>query len=238
MTSRFANVNDIYSDAILANDSWRWARIFGDLDNDGWPDLYVGTGSPDLSALTPNRMFRNVNGKFFQDVTTSGGFGHLQKGHGISFGDLDNDGDQDVYEVIGGWFTGDSYRSVLFENPGHGNHWITIGLEGTRSNRMGVGARVKVRVKTLRGVRDIYATVSTGGSFGDATLQQEIGLGDATSIETIEVSWPVSRRTQVLHDVAMDQFVRIREDQDNHSQVSRKWIALGGSTGGAHAGHR
>ena len=74
---------------------------FGDLDNDGFLDLYVGTGAPDLEALTPNRMFRNLDGRIFQDVTTSGGFGHLQKGHGISFGDLDNDGDQDVHAVMG-----------------------------------------------------------------------------------------------------------------------------------------
>ena len=207
------------------------AANFGDLDNDGFLDLYVGTGGPDLSALTPNRMFRNFNGTFFQDVTTSGGFGHLQKGHGISFGDLDNDGDQDVYAVMGGWFTGDTYQNALFRNPGHGNHWITITLEGTRSNRMGVGARLKIRVMTPRGTRDIYNTVSSGGSFGSSTLRQEIGLGDATSIETIEVTWPVNGRTQVFYDVEMDQFVRIREGDDNVTRLSRKPFVLGDSTG-------
>src|SRR5262249_48759549 len=73
---------------------------FGDLDNDGWLDLYLGTGDPDLSTVIPNRMFRNAEGRFFEDVTTSGGFGHLQKGHGVAFGDLDNDGDQHVYILI------------------------------------------------------------------------------------------------------------------------------------------
>jgi hypothetical protein len=63
---------------------------FGDLDNDGFLDFYLGTGDPDFRSLMPNRMFRNAEGKYFQDVTTSGGFGHLQKGHGVSFGDLDN----------------------------------------------------------------------------------------------------------------------------------------------------
>src|SRR5204862_289197 len=61
---------------------------FGDLDNDGWLDVYLGTGDPAYEALLPNRMFRNNEGKSFQDVTTSGGFGHLQKGHGIAFGDV------------------------------------------------------------------------------------------------------------------------------------------------------
>ena len=199
---------------------------FGDLDNDGFLDLYVGTGAPDLNTLMPNRMFRNAGGKFFQDVTTSGGFGHLQKGHGISFGDLDNDGDQDVYEVMGGWFSGDTYQNVLYENPGHGNHWITIVPEGTRSNRMGIGARVKVRVTTPHGPRDIYATVSSGGSYGSSTLQQEIGLGDAASIEAIEVKWPVTGKTQIFRGVAMDQFVRIREDDASVTRLKRTRFAL------------
>src|SRR5687767_15342184 len=149
-------------------------------------------------------MFRNHGGRVFEDVTTSGGFGHLQKGHGVSFGDLDNDGDQDIYEVIGGWFSGDSYQNVLFHNPGHGNRWITISLEGVRSNRMGIGARLKIRVSTSKGPRDIYQTVSSGGSFGDSSFQQETGLGDATAIESIEVTWPVTGRTQVFRDVAID----------------------------------
>src|SRR5436190_5472466 len=103
---------------------------FGDLDNDGWLDFYVGTGDPDLSVLIPNRMFRNDGGRKFQDVTTSGGFGHLQKGHGVSFADLDNDGDQDVYVKMGGAYSGDTARNALFLNPGHGNHWVTLKLEG------------------------------------------------------------------------------------------------------------
>ena len=99
---------------------------FGDLDNDGWLDFYLGTGEPDLAALMPNRMFRNDAGKRFQDVTTSGGFGHLQKGHGVAFADLDHDGDQDIYQVVGGAVEGDTYRNVLFENPGHGNSWVKL----------------------------------------------------------------------------------------------------------------
>src|SRR5205814_2316351 len=91
------------------NRSAKGAWKFSDLDNDGYLDFYIGTGNPDLSTLIPNRMFRNAEGKFFQDVTTAGGFGHLQKGHGIAFADLDNDGDQDIFANMGGAYTGDVY---------------------------------------------------------------------------------------------------------------------------------
>ncbi|NJL26548.1 MAG: VCBS repeat-containing protein, partial [Thermoanaerobaculia bacterium] len=104
---------------------------FGDLDNDGWLDAYFGTGEPRLETLVPNRMFRNAEGKVFQDVTTAGGFGHLQKGHAIAFGDLDDDGDEDVYAVMGGAYGGDAYKNVLFENPGSANAWVELQLEGT-----------------------------------------------------------------------------------------------------------
>jgi hypothetical protein len=199
---------------------------YGDLDNDGFPDFLLGTGAPDLNSLVPDRMFRNRDGRDFQDVTSSGGFGHLQKGHGVSFGDVDNDGDQDIFHVMGGWFSGDRYQSVLYQNPGHGHHWITINLEGVRSNRAAIGARLRVRVLTPRGPRNIYATAGTGGSYGSSTLQQEIGLGDATAIELIEVTWPASRTTQVFKDVPMDRFVQIRESDPTLKTVVRKTFAL------------
>jgi hypothetical protein len=160
---------------------------FGDLDNDGFLDFYLGTGDPNLATLIPNRLFRNADGKFFQDVTTSGGFGHLQKGHGVAFADFDNDGDQDVYEVMGGAFTGDLARNTFFENSGHGNHWITLKLEGTASNRAAIGSRIKVTVATPAGPRSIYKTVGSGGGFGASPLRQEIGLGNALSIESVEI---------------------------------------------------
>jgi hypothetical protein len=199
---------------------------FGDLDNDGFLDIYVGTGAPDLNTLMPNRMFRNAGGSLFQDVTTSGGFGHLQKGHGVAFGDLDNDGDQDIYEVIGGWFTGDIYQSVLFENPGHGNHWITVVLEGVRSNRMAIGARVKFQVATPGGTRQVHQLVSSGGSFGDSSFQLETGLGDATALEAIEITWPATGKTQKFRNVPLDQFVRIREGDSAPTSVERHRVSL------------
>jgi hypothetical protein len=205
---------------------------FGDIDNDGWPDIYLGTGAPDLAMLTPKRLFRNANGKFFQDVTTSAGVGHLQKGHAVAFGDIDNDGDQDIYEVIGGAYYGDSYRNVLFLNPGNSNHWITLTLEGAFSNRSAIGTRIRVRLDTPEGPRDVYATAGSGGSFGGSSLQQEIGLGKAKAIRTIEVFWPASGITQKFTDVAMDQIVKLRESDDHLVPVKLKRLDLSGTAQG------
>lgn len=111
----------------------------------------------------------------------------------MAFGDLDHDGDQDVFEDMGGAVEGDGFQNVLYLNPGHGNHWITLLLEGVQTNRCAMGARVRVHVGEKAGERDIHATVGTGGSFGCNTLQQEIGLGKATAIQYVEVFWPASK---------------------------------------------
>jgi hypothetical protein len=184
---------------------------FGDLDNDGWLDFYLGTGNPDLSMLIPNRMFRNAEGKFFQDVTTATGTGHLQKGHGVAFADLNNDGAQDIFAVIGGSYTGDNYRSALFYNPGNSNHWLKLKLEGTKSNRAAIGARIQVTVSTPSGQRHIFKTVNSGGSFGCSPLRQEIGLGMANGITEVEIRWPTSGLRQVFPNLELDHCYRIQE---------------------------
>jgi len=199
---------------------------FGDLDNDGWLDACFGTGDPDLRTLLPNKMFRNDAGRRFQDVTTAAGFGHLQKGHGVAFADFDNDGDQDLYVVLGGAVSGDVYQNALFENPGFGRRWLTIELSGTRSNRFGVGTRVAVTVATPAGERTIRVTGGTGGSFGSSTLAQEIGLGDATAIQKVEVRWPASGIRQTFTGVALDQRIRIAEGSDEVTPVPMQRIDL------------
>lgn len=184
---------------------------FGDLDNDGYQDFYAGTGTPDLRSLMPNRVFRNAGGEYFQEVTPSGGFGRLDKGHAVAFGDVDNDGDQDIYVVMGGAYEGDISQNAFFANPGHGNAWITLRLEGVATNRAAMGARIRVTVDRDAGSRDIYVTVTTGGSFGASSLQQEIGLGDATAIRQIAITWPTTGQTDVYQDVGMNQILHIRE---------------------------
>ena len=208
-----------------------------DLDNDGWLDFYAGTGAPSLRSVMPNRMFRNAGGHIFQDVTASGGFGHLQKGHGVAVGDLDNDGDQDIYAVIGGAYTGDIFQNVLFENPGHGHHWITLLLEGTQANRSAIGARVEVQVETSGGTRLIHRTVSSGASFGASSLQQEIGLGQATAIREIAVIWPGEDAVQRFADVPLDQAYRVRQGEAALIPLVRKAVSLAPERDGAAQGH-
>ena len=199
---------------------WAMGSNYGDLDNDGWLDFYVGTGDPDFRAIIPNRMFRNAQGEFFQDVTASGGFGQIQKGHGVAFGDIDADGDQDIYQVLGGAYEGDTFQNALFVNPGHGNSWVTLRLHGVTSNRFAIGARIRMTVATPTGDREIYATVSSGGSFGGSSLQQEIGLGQGTVIRTLAITWPVTGNTDVYADLDVNGVYRIREGDPTPTPVT------------------
>ncbi|MBV9890710.1 MAG: ASPIC/UnbV domain-containing protein [Rhizobacter sp.] len=151
----------------------------------------LGTGAAPLINVMPNQMFRNDAGRVFRNITTSGGFGHLQKGHAVAFGDIDNTGLLDVFEEIGGAMTGDKSYSVLFKNPGNTNHWVKLDLVGVSSNRFAVGARVRVQVRDAEGnARDIYRTVGSGGSFGSSSLRLHIGVGTAQIIDFIEIRWP------------------------------------------------
>ncbi|HTD66372.1 MAG TPA: CRTAC1 family protein, partial [Candidatus Limnocylindria bacterium] len=217
---------DVTRDARLDRVLHGMGANFGDLDNDGWLDFYLGTGNPDLETIVPNRMFRNAEGKFFQDITTSGGFGNLQKGHGISFADLDNDGDQDVHEDMGGAFSSDVYPNVLFLNTGHGNRWLKLQLVGVKANRSAIGARIKVSIKRPHGERVIYRTVNSGGSFGCNPLRQEIGLGDAASITSVEIRWPGSGTVQSLNGLELDRCYRIREDAKTPEPVALKTFSF------------
>ncbi len=201
---------------------------FGDIDNDGYLDMYLGTGQPAMTTLIPNIMLRNAEGARFQDVTTSGGFGHLQKGHGIAFGDLDNDGDQDIYAVMGGAYSGDVYPNALFENPGiEGHHWITLQFEGREANRLAVGGRVRLTVEDAQArEREIHRVVGTGGSFGSSSLQLEVGLGEAARIVSLDVVWPGSGRRSHFDDVPMDTILRVREGEASFEVVNVPRIGL------------
>mgnify|MGYP000901321487 FL=1 len=183
---------------------------FGDLDNDGWLDFYIGTGSPEFTSVVPNRMFRNVDGISFEEVTSAGGFGHIQKGHGVSFADLDNDGDQDIYAVLGGAYEGDNYTNVCFENPTFENNWVILNLEGVQSNRSAIGTKLKL---DLDNGRTIFYTINTGGSFGANSLQAEIGLGQSKMIQTLTITWP-SSDIQIFNSITVNKKYKLTEGQN------------------------
>lgn len=186
---------------------------FGDIDNNGYLDFYLGTGYVDYEGLMPNLLFRNRDGESFEDVTYAARMGHLQKGHGVAFADLDNDGDVDVFSQMGGWFAGDGFANAVFENPGADGHWIGVRLVGDQSNRSAIGAKIKVTVASEKGPKSIHRWVNSGGTFGANPLRQHIGVGAATRVETVEIYWPTSDSTQTFHDLETGQWIEITEGE-------------------------
>ncbi|MGV3483248.1 MAG: CRTAC1 family protein, partial [Planctomycetaceae bacterium] len=201
---------------------------YGDFDNDGFLDMYLGTGEPELAALIPNRMFRNVRGKRFSDITASSGTGSLQKGHGVSCGDWDRDGNVDIFIEMGGVIKGDMYHNMLFQNPGHNNSWLTIKLVGTKTNRAAIGARIKVLTQGPE-PQTIHRHVSTGSSFGANPLQQTIGLGKAEKIAELEITWPTSGTTQTFHDIDVNQAISITEFENTYVELD--WPPISAAAG-------
>jgi hypothetical protein len=174
---------------------------YGDLDLDGCLDFYIGTGNPEGWLVLPNLMFRGTRdgaicGNEATNISMINGFGTIQKGHGIVFFDVDDDGDQDLYSSLGGMWSGDRWPNQFFINESRpDNHWVKIRLRGRRTNHYGVGARIKV-LAVGAGGREIVRTYlmdhKTG--FGSAPYLAHIGLLDAASIRSVEVFWPGSGR--------------------------------------------
>jgi len=190
---------------------------FGDLNNDGYLDFYLATGDPNFFSIVPNRMYLNNKGDYFEDVTYNGGFGHIQKGHAIGFGDMDMDGDQDIYAVMGGAYEGDVFQNILFENPiGNQNNWINIMLQGNTSNRSAIGARIILTLEEDNGqIRKVYHSVGTGASFGGNSLMAEIGVGQSNSIKKMEINWPNKmKKNSIFYNIKVNQLIRIKESSE------------------------
>jgi hypothetical protein len=185
---------------------------FGDIDNDGYLDMYFGTGNPDFKSLVPNKFFINVGGKTFEDITTASRMGNLQKGHGVAFADLRNVGKQDIFAETGGAYIGDSYTSSLYLNPNDNhNNWISLKLEGVKANKAAIGSRIKLTFRDNGVKRSVYKDVNSGGSFGSSPLKQEMGIGKATIIDEIEIKWAGSGVVQRFKNVVPNQFLQITE---------------------------
>ncbi|MDP7019851.1 MAG: CRTAC1 family protein [Pirellulaceae bacterium] len=195
---------------------------FGDINYDGFPDFYLGTGRPNYRAFVPNMLYLNQAGERFVDITTAANVGHLQKGHGVAFADFDHDGDQDIFIQMGGALPGDAFHNALFENPGFGNRWIVIRLEGVQSNRSAIGARIRVDFVEAGKNRSVFKWVGSGGSFGANPLRQEIGLGRAERIDKLEVYWPMTDTRQVFENLPVNQALVIVEGRGTPESLTWK----------------
>jgi hypothetical protein len=200
---------------------------FGDIDNDGYLDLYLGTGDMSYEGLDVSLMFKNVEGGLFEDITTSSGTGHLQKGHGVSFADWNCDGNLDLFVELGGATPGDQAYNALFQNPGHGRHWLKVRLVGTKTNRSAIGAKLRADIKSKDGqTRSIHRTIGNNSSFGGSTLIETIGLIDDSEVALLSVSWPTSKSSQTFNNVAADQMLEITEGMASYRVVTQKLLSV------------
>lgn len=177
---------------------------FFDANNDGWLDIYNGTGYPDFDALIPNILFLNDKKANITENTFQAGLGHLQKTHGIAAGDIDNDGDQDLYANIGGFYISDNFVNCLFKNNTEVQKYVTIKCIGVKSNKSAIGTRIKLGLTNIQNKNDtlnLYRTVNTGGSYGSSALQVQIDFEKKYFINTIEIYWPASGIKQVFKNI-------------------------------------
>jgi len=188
-----------------------WGTKLVDIDNDGRLDLVTAQShvmdniertQPAVAHREPMMLLRNVGGRF-ADVSARMGEAWLKPrvARGAAFGGLNNDGLVDVVVVA------QQERAVVFRNRSAGGHWLLVKLEGTASNRDGIGARVRVRA----GGREQWRLVSTAGSYlASNDVRAHFGLGDADQVDEVEVIWPRGRR-QTVRDVKAGQVLVLRE---------------------------
>ena len=183
---------------------------FGDINSDGYLDIYLATGAPQMGRLERDALFRNNGDGTFTDATAALGLGNIGKGHGVTFGDVDTDGDVDIYVPVGGAFIGDQWHNLFYRNNGTGNNWITLKLVGIKSNRDGIGTKVTLHI----GDDVIYREVSGGCGFGSTnSLSLEIGLGTHTTVNTLEIVWP-SGQVDTHRNLSVNQKRILTEGED------------------------
>jgi hypothetical protein len=190
-----------------------WGAGMADLDNDGFPDLFVATGSvypevekkvPAYPFKTPRLVFRNLgDGRFEELIEEAGpGISDVHASRGCAFGDFDNDGDVDVLV----WNMNEPPSLLRNDLSGGGGHWLKVLLVGVRSNRSAIGARVTARYSNKQQAQEVSAQ-SSFYSVNDRRLH--FGLGSET-VAHLNIRWP-NGNTESIPNVAANQLVVIRE---------------------------
>ena len=193
----------------------KWGTGFGDFDNDGWSDILIANGN--FSSLMDNletevkygeplQLFRNIDGRNFEDVANQSGLnnGPLRSRRGTAIGDIDNDGNLDI--VV---FNAAGPPSLFLNETRNTNHRVLFRLVGTKSNRMGIGARVTVTA----GAAEQIDEVRGGGGYNSSNdTRLHFGLGQAATMSRIQVRWP-SGVKQEFHDVPAGAIYEINEEQ-------------------------
>ena len=201
---------------------------FGDVDNDGFLDLYLGSGNPSITSVLPHVLLRNNQGNSFVDITQSSGTGEIHKGHAIVFADLGRQGHEDIVSNNGGAIPADKHALRLFQNPGNANDWLNVKLVGVKSNRSAIGAQIKVTVQDGDAPpRSIYRTVGQTSSFGSNPLEQHIGLGPNAHAITLDLRWPASDTSQHFTNIQKNQFLEIKESATTYTHLERHPFQLG-----------
>ena len=215
---------DVTTEAGLSRNLGAMAATFGDYDNDGWQDIFIGVGAPPMERFEANRLFRNRGDGTFADVSASAGMDDLGKGHGATFADPDHDGDLDLFVPIGGAFPGDRQRSRFYRNPAsqlpHPNGWLHILLRASRLHPDAVGAQVAVRVTDAPEAPVQLQEVAVGGGFGVTPSPiLEFGLGQHQTVAEVTIRWPGGGH-RVLRNVPANQRILVIEDEPGYQVLN------------------
>ena len=218
----FDEVSDEMGITLATKDVLSFGGGFLDFDNDGWLDIFIGNGHvyPEIEQVSTDTLYKQHNSLFhndahgkFTDVSAQGGLNSLplRAARGVAFADFDNDGYVDVLVANNG-----DPPTLLHNNALHKNHFVNFKLVGTKSNRDALGARIKI---TAGGVNQIREIAGGGSYLSQSDLRANFGLGDATAISTVDVTWP-SGAHQTFRDLPADHFYQLEESRSKPTEQS------------------